>query len=204
MLAHRSAFGESRKASVLQDLRDAGLEPKLEILAHALPSEDVAYRVESAAIDLLGLDDLVNEQRGHRCALGRMPLRELLVYYTARPQDITEPTLLIRINQLYRHGMEAHSLYEATRGIWKVGPRRSGTRLAMAVFQGVVREVYRIDTWHPAGTTQYVTRRNEELQVGGRWEFLGAVAPGREKYVDRSVAAYMKPGAQNPVAYVGC
>ena len=40
--------------------------------------------------------------------------------------------------------MLANALYEATRGVWKVGERREYAHLALAVFEGVVREVYAI------------------------------------------------------------
>ena len=60
--------------------------------------------------------------------------------------------LLIRINQRYRHGMSARELYEATRGIWKLSPSHAEqASYAFAVFEGIVREVYAIDKWHPAG-----------------------------------------------------
>ena len=55
---------------------------------------------------------------------------------------IVEPTILIRINQFYRQGMSGKELYEATRGVWKVGIRREKVRIAMAVFKGFVKEVY--------------------------------------------------------------
>src|SRR5688572_32772416 len=110
--------------------------------------------------------------------------------YAAPPVTIEDPVLLIRINKLYRQGMPAHDLYEATRGVWKVGPRREEARYALAVFEGVVREIYQIDEWHPAGSVPYTTRDTESLRIEGRWEFIGHPATDelRNRYVDRSVA----------------
>jgi uncharacterized protein len=54
------------------------------------------------------------------------------------------PALLIRINQLFHYGMTPIELYDATRGIWRIGPAREKVELALAVFQGIVREVNRI------------------------------------------------------------
>jgi hypothetical protein len=207
ILAHLSAKGESRKQSTIGVLREQGLEPRLEVLAHGLADEETALRVEAAAIDLLGLDDLTNQVRGWRSVqLGRMPLSELLTYYAAVPVEVTDPALLIRINRLYRHGMPAHDLYEATRGVWKLGPRRVGARYAIAVFEGVAREVYGIEQWHPAGGTPYTTREDADVRIAGRWEFTGRLAPDevRGRYVGRSVAAYFKRGQQSPVVYVCC
>ena len=94
------------------------------------------------------------------------------------------------------------ALYEATRGIWKLGTRREHAHIALAVFEGRVIEVFEIQTWHPAGTTPYKTRRFDD--VSGRWEFVGCVAPAgvRDKYVGQSVADYFSYGAANPIQYV--
>ena len=58
---------------------------------------------------------------------------------------------LIRINELYRGGMNETELYDATRGIWKVGEERVKAKYAFAVFEGVIREVYEISQWLHAG-----------------------------------------------------
>lgn len=73
--------------------------------------------------------------------------------------DVTDPVLLVRINQLYRPNMSSQALYEATRGIWKVGgSRRTRVKYALAVFEGIVREVFTVDAWQRAGNSRYETR----------------------------------------------
>ena len=89
---------------------------------------------------------------------------------------VVHPALLIRINQLFRPDMSPLELYEVTRGVWKLGVRREKAQYGLAVFGGVVREVYEIQSWHPALTNAYETRGLEHHDVTGRWEFLGAVA----------------------------
>jgi hypothetical protein len=118
--------------------------------------------------------------------------------------DIVDPVLLIRITQLYRDGMSARELYDATRGVWKVGSRREGARYALAVHDGVVREVYEITEWLPAGSTEYLAGRVTKDSHPGRWEFVGNVAPPavRSRYLGASVAHYFRRGSQNPVRYV--
>ncbi len=91
--------------------------------------------------------------------------------------DVTEPAVLIRISQLFDPRMSAEALYEATRGVWKMGPRREAARYAMAVAEGIVREVYEIGRWHPAGSTPYATRGAAQVEIEDRWEFTGGVAP---------------------------
>jgi len=206
VLSHLSAIGESRKLQVLKELQEEGREPVLEVLAHGLPNEEIAFRIEAAVIDLLGLKELTNSTRGWRSIqLGRMPLNQLVGYYAAKPIEITDPAILIRVNRLYRHTMSEEELYEVTRGVWKLGDRRSRARYAFAVFEGVVREVYEIEKWHPAGTTDYKTRAGESLSRPGRWEFIGKKAPEavRSRYILGSVEKYFKRGLQSPVVYVG-
>ena len=92
-------------------------------------------------------------------------------------------------------------LYEATRGVWKVGPRREQVRYALAVHHQVVQEVYEILHWDRAWTTAYQTRTFEDTTVPGRWEFVGRVAPDvvRDRYRGKSVGQYFSRGAQNPI-----
>jgi hypothetical protein len=94
--------------------------------------------------------------------------------------------------------MGDEALYEITRGVKRIGKRRDKARYALAVYKGIVREVYRIDQWHPAGTTSYNTREKEEVKVRGRWEFTGSVAEPkiRDKYVGRSVENYLAANSQ--------
>jgi hypothetical protein len=117
---------------------------------------------------------------------------------------IAVPVLLIRVPQAFRSGMSDVALYEATRGVWKIGPRRDKVRYVLAVYEGVVKEVYEISHWQPALTTAYATRKLDPALSVGRWEFVGkrALDPVRQRYLRKSVAEYFKRGAQNPIAYV--
>jgi len=118
--------------------------------------------------------------------------------------NVSEPALLIRIAQLFSERMPPQALYEATRGVWRIGERRSAVRYALAVADGLVREVFAVNQWHPAGTTPYNTRAPKDVRLAGRWEFTGALAPEplRAKYIGKSVAHYFPRGATNPIKYV--
>lgn len=120
--------------------------------------------------------------------------------------EIPDPVLLIRINQLYKPDMRADELYDCTRGVWVVGPRRSGAKYALAVSHGEVIEVFEIDEWHLAGSTPYVSRQIDLERYEGRWEFTGRPASNaiRSRYVGESVAHYFKRGEANPIKYVNC
>jgi hypothetical protein len=73
----------------------------------------------------------------------------------SKPVNISEPVLLIRVPQAYRAGMSDVAVYEATRGVWRVGSRRDGAKYAFTVVDGIVKEVYVISAWQPALTASF-------------------------------------------------
>jgi len=207
-LAHLRDRGESRKVARIQEIQAAGLEPQIDILVHGLSSEEAAFRIEAAVTDAIGPDKLTNAVRGWESGkVGRMPLRELVALYGATPVEVVHPSLLVRINRLYRYGMEDAELYEATRGTWKLGSKRALARYAFSVFHGVVRAVFEIESWHPGRSTPYHIRVfDNPIPRPGRWEFIGKQAEDsvRIQYVGHSVQHYFKQGLQSPVVYVNC
>ena len=134
-----------------------------------------------------------------------MPLDELAAHYTRRKAKIREPSILIRINKLYRYGMSDAELYDATRSAWKVGRRRrEQAKFTFAVFEGVVREVYSITQWLPGGSTYNVRWKGRATERKDRWEFVGTIANSavRDRYINRYVGHLFTQGAQNPISYV--
>lgn len=204
-LAHIDDVEKRKVAKVIRSIRAEGAEPVIEILAHGLSSEDAAYRVEAAVIDALGISGLANAVHGWRSRdYGRAPLEQLIAKYTTRKADIREPAILIRINELYSPEMSAVQLYDVTRAAWVVGARRQQARYAFAVFEGVVREVYKISTWLRAGSTFHHLWAGHGYRRSKRWEFVGVLAEEtlRRKYVNRYVGHLFSQGAQNPISYV--
>jgi hypothetical protein len=205
--------------SVIEEIHKLQKEPIIEILRENL-DEKAALELESAAIDLIGIPPLTNLIRGHgpkkwkrNPGFNKGRTSEIRDIIDPKEEaDITERAILIRINQLYRYGMDAVSLYDATRGIWVIGPRRECAEYAFSVFKGIVMEVYKIEhPWHQAGKqeTFYETRPdcNESFEIDPpRWEFKGKVAEEeiREKYLKKSVKRYLSNGSQNPIKYVNC
>jgi len=204
-LAHLDDEGKDRVQEVLRTIEAAGREPRIEILSHGLPSPEAALQVEAAAIDLLGLGKLANKVSGWRSRdFGRMGLSDLVAHYTRRQADITEPAILIRINQKYRHGMSPTELYDATRSAWKVGSTVDKVRLAFAIYHSVVREVYAVSGWHPGGSTFNTYHSGQRAPREDRLEFVGTLADEdtRKRYLHGYVGHLFPPGAQNPITYV--
>lgn len=204
ILSHLADRADNRKVATLKQILAAGKQPRLEILAHGLGSKERALQVEAAVIDALGLLSLTNQVRGWRSSrYGRTPLEELIAHYRRRPVRIQEPSILIRITELYRPQMTASELYDATRASWKVGEKRQRAKYAFAVFEGIVREVYEIKEWLEAGST-FNSRDPHGVRSPNRWEFVGRVAPERvrRRYINRDVSGYFKQGARYPISYV--
>ncbi len=120
--------------------------------------------------------------------------------------NIDEKVILVRINKLYHNSMTPEELYEATCGVWKIGPRRDEADYVLTVYQGEVKEVYKIKSWLPAGTLSYNTRPRSDIEVEGRWEFSGTLADKyiRNRYIGKSVKQYLHRGSANPIVYINC
>jgi hypothetical protein len=200
--SHLKDKNESAKVQRIREIEEAGMKARIEILVHGLKDENAALKIEASIIDLLRPETLTNVVRGYESRYhGRMNVEQITGLYTQGEAKITEPTMLIRISRLYRHTMSPADLYEATRGYWRLGSERNNVRLAMAVYDGIIREVYEVETWFEAGKT-FTNRTDDVSRSRGRWEFVGRIASEkiRKKYLYRSVAHHFEN--QNPIRYL--
>jgi hypothetical protein len=206
-------LAEYPKLDRIRAIHGDGDRVLIEVLRHGL-DEATAFEVECAAIDLLRLERLTNLVSGHGAdETGRMSVADINALYGATPVEIddTHHVVLVRINRLFRRGIDDAALYEATRAWWKVGPQRrdltspKAPHYAFAVFRGVVRAVYRIDDWvDPSADTIA-----EDHRRAGRFAFVGQRAADLEaQYVGRDVSAYLRSvrgfSTQNPLRFVHC
>jgi hypothetical protein len=176
----------SEKYNLIRDIGPENVQHF--ILRHGL-SEVQSLEIESACIDLLGLEHLTNSVKGHNSwERGLKTVDEIIQHYDANVISIEEPTLIININKLYDRFMDSHQLYNVTRSAWKIGIRRNSVKFVVAAYRGLVREVYQVESWN---------------QVGNRWEFSGKIAEPsvREKYINQSLDNYKIQGSQNPIKY---
>lgn len=210
--AHLSATGEHEKVQRIAEIRGAGYEPRIEILAFGL-DENTAYKVEAAAIDLIGFENLTNRVVGHGARqFGRMSVDAVHARLSGRKLErfehdciaITVTHSLARARKRLGSRFEDSSddaiaaLYDATRGTWVVKLAHANKcQFALAVNGGVVREVYRIAQWLPAGSTHYVD--SAMTTPKDRFEFVGDIAEDevREMYRFKQIG----PSTQNPIRY---
>lgn len=179
---------KSDKLELIREIQLSGNEVEYKILRHGL-SEEMAFEVEAASIDLIGLSNLKNEVRGHDSDRGIKTLNELMSLYDSKPiERFDEPCLIITINRKYYSGISSEELYEATRGWWVIGEKRERVKFVLSTYNGIVREVYEVNDWE---------------KVGKRCCFGGRIASDniRGKYINRSLENFIKVGSQNPVKY---
>ena len=194
----------SLKLDRIREIHAESLQVRTELLRFKLDMK-TAFEVEAAAIELLGLTELANKVAGHgNLDHGRMSTDDAIAELLAEPIDVSERAVLIRPARLWYRNMPDEELLEATAGWWRMGTRREGAKYAFAVVHGVVRGVWRIESWRQRAEGD----QGWEDDVGKRprWGFLGKPAPAelQRKYLGRSVAHYWKQGAQTGFTYVNC
>lgn len=114
--------------------------------------------------------------------------------------DFTEPTMIIKIERLYREGMDDDELYDVTRQWWRVNKNRAEKiRYVLAVSDSIVRKVFTPEYW------EIYDGLDEECYK--RCCFIGGSAPDKiqQRFVGKSVKSLFPKGAANPIRYFdGC
>jgi hypothetical protein len=205
--------GKGRGSRVLAHAREAGNDPASEraklsrinaitasgrhvehlFVRTNLESEDAAFVVEQAVIDAYYATGhpLTNLVRGHRSAThGLASVATVVAEMTARPAPGgSDPTVLFMINRAWRRDMSDADIYYYTQGHWIVSAHvRANAKYAFGVARGLIRGVYRIESWFPS------PQEGED----GKWGFNGSPAPEMSHYLGTSVRRFNLDGAQNP------
>ena len=111
-------------------------------------------------------------------------------------EDFDCPTMIIRINRLYREGMNDDQVYETVRGSWRVRPENADKyKVVLAVAFGIVKGAYLVDHWEPS------TKPGGQ----GRYAFVRRRDAAEEKrlarFVGKDVSGLFPKGASNPIRY---
>ncbi len=187
-LAHLKDL-ENKDDKKSKKIHDLILKNKLgiDIIAYGL-DDKTSFAIESACIDLMGIENLTNLVKGKGDNIKRFPIEELQNIILDDPVEIDEKDagVAILINRDYKPQFGDLDIFEYTRGIWSKNmvSIAKGAKYAYATNHGVVKEIYEIYDWVPAGTQQYFTRVLDSDKVKNRYEFIGKIAPAhiREKY----------------------
>ena len=196
---HAEEALESPKANDKLDriraIHAAGLPVDYQIVRHGM-TEEQAFEVESALIDWIGIDELANAVVGHYANhRGMMSVDEIVAIYDAKPVKIEVPAFIVILNRLFERGVTGEKLYEISRGDWAMGPRREQAKYCIAAYRGLVRAVYRVESWESVPP---------KPGSRPRWRFNGTVADDLQHLIGGDITAILGPASQNPVRYVNC
>ena len=207
---------ESNKYEKIREirLRDSDNRVKHTIIRHGM-SDDVAFEVESALIDLANRTgaNLTNEVTGHNSIEnGMMSADDIMRKYNAQPlNELLHSVAIININKKYKvirdKALQVNTkysgkdlIYESVKQAWVMGKRRDTVDYVLAEYKGIIVEVYEVievntkgqpEKWYPV------------LGYKNRWGFHGRRAPDhvRDNYLNKSIAHHKKRGAANPIRY---
>ena len=168
------------------------------VIRHNL-TEHEAFKLEATLIDCFTHfgETLVNEIAGiHSHTEGIMTTEELIRKYNASPlKELSHPAVIININKKYIRGEGTQYIYSAVKEAWIISDKkRELIKFALAEYQGIISEVFKIDNWYSIQTSD---------KNGNRWGFEGEIARDdiRELYINKSVAHTKKKGAAFPLKY---
>lgn len=207
--SHVRGDGSQETNSRIESIRATGREPVIEIVARSL-SEEMAYAIEMALIEFVGKENLTNKQRGvgYRDH-GKINADRLGAYLVGECVTLNDfkgiPTIIFRINKLYKPGMSKSELYDVTRCYWNVDLDKAGKcKYAMAAYQGRIVAVYEIVAWYDAGTT--FSLRDMDGADGARKEFVGRECKTkrvRKRFLGKSISKLTGYDSRTEFLYYG-
>ena len=204
-LEHDYAEEGARKAARFAEIKAAGLDVKVDIIRHGMTTKEEAFLVESSVIDVYGIENLTNKVKGHGASdFGRASLAELAARYAPEEAEILHRVVFVKLAETYRKGMSAAALYEAARGVWSLSPETASKyNYVLALWEGLVVEVYHVEYWQPADPAHYPTRGLKAADFIPEHgilctEFVGGVASAeiRKHYLGKSVRKHFAAGGR--------
>lgn len=171
--------------------RLSGGNYKADFLVYGL-DEKSALKVEAAAIDLIGTDNLANRKRGDGArTYGRVDADTLLRSIEELPLvEVPDNLMVVPIRETYeRYGDDPQALYESTRGVW---PRpqndiAEGVQYVAGAVDGRIVYVMAVAAMLQAGSTNYFIRSDRDLS--DLVEFVGKTAAPdvQDRYLGRRI-----------------
>ena len=196
---------EKEKVRKIKEIRARGKEPLIEILAYGL-DQKTAFKVEAAAIDLIGIDNLTNLQKGHGAdKYGRVPVDVLLAKRNKSIKliDIKVKAIIIILTKSFDYNMSDFELYDRTRGCWALNIERAEkAEYVFVVHDKIIHEVYTPTHWFESGNSMYSFNKSVLDKDKKRYEFIGKLAPEniRKKYHLKKIEDLKSYG--QPIKYV--
>ena len=202
VFSHLSESHNDEVNNTIKEIQSKGLKPSIKILIHGLTAKE-AKSAETAAIAMLGKDNLANKVKGHGSGLTKVSPQELIDHYNAKEVYIKHRVIMI-IRNPWNPDQPEQTHYDLTRSAWKLGPKKDFAEFAFLINQGVVKRVYSIAAWYSDGTT-FHQRNNPDPQnphyskdyaIRDRYEFVGRLLNPADqiskRYIGKSVKKYLR------------
>lgn len=146
-------------------------------------TEEEAYKIESACIDLIGVDKLKNKVKGHHSE--KHIANQLLVEEELKIDQVPNKSLIIYLSEkaLINQDismMDDLELYDRARYCWSSSRVSGGLnklntyKYVFIAFKKHIITVYKNIHWFKAGTTQLFKREKEKIR-NNRYEFVGKI-----------------------------
>lgn len=213
-----SPESEKLKLKTISEIKDAGLEVE-KIIINSNLTEEEAFAAEASLINAFNyVSDagLTNIVAGHHSAEalsvdeyerinGAAPLEE---------KDIRHRILVIKINRLYRRGMDEKVLYDAVRGTWRASKEKVKTvDYVFGVYNSLIVAVYKPSEWFVCKEAKDRLPRqdivltpkteNRVFFADYRYEQKLPLDENEKFYLGKSIAGLkLNRSAQNPITYL--
>ena len=153
--SEKSPKSEKAKLKRIQEIEAAGFDVNRVIVNWSM-TESEAFAAEAALINMLSFlsaDMLTNAVAGHHVHEA-MTVEDFDLLYGAehlKQEDIQHSIMVIKINKLYRKGMNPKELYDIIRGNWRASMasiQKRNVEYVFGVYNQLIVAVYKPDEWH--------------------------------------------------------
>ena len=215
----KSPKSEKAKLKRIQEIEAAGFDVKRVIVNWSM-TESEAFAAEAALINMLSFlsaDMLTNAVAGHHVHEA-MTVEDFDLLYDAehlKQEDIQHSIMVIKINKLYRKGMNPKELYDIVRGNWRASMasiQKRNVEYVFGVYNQLIVAVYKPDEWHYVhdriDVPQIEDLDEETLERGkNRVYFICKdyehLDKNQEFYLYKSIAELkVNQSSQNPITYL--
>lgn len=209
---------EKLKIKRIQEIKDSGFEVEKVILNFNL-SEDQAFAAEASlinAFNYIGDTKLTNIVSGHH-SQAALTVESFEKIYGAIPlheNDIKHKIMIIKVNRLYDKSMDAQSLYQVVRGIWRASINKAkAVDYVFGVYNALIIAVYKPSRWlRCKNAADRLPRQNITLdsKLENRIFFEDddfenglPLDNNQQYYLYKSIAQLkINQSAQNPISYL--
>ena len=170
---------KSEKSKYIYAMKKAKKKIKIYIIKEGLTQEE-AFRIESACIDLIGKENLYNIVSGHHSE--KRIAKSIGEQKPLNINEVPNKSLIIVLGKINNENVNMLTdleLYERVRYAWKLHDIKGGPngvddyKYVFALYKKQIIEVYKAIKWFPSGTTQLFTRNEGKRK--DRYEFIGKI-----------------------------